>query len=61
MGTWNVTAMNQSKLEVVKQEMARMNFDILGISELYGPEYANLIQMTNTFTNVSKKPLEEMQ
>ena len=26
--------MNQGKLEVVKQEMARMNFDILGISEL---------------------------
>ena len=33
-GTWNVTSMNQSKLEVVKQEMARVNVDILGISEL---------------------------
>ena len=34
MGTWNVRFMNQGKLEVVKQEMARMNIDILGISEL---------------------------
>ena len=34
MGTWNVRSMNQDKLEVVKQEMARVKFDILGISEL---------------------------
>ena len=33
-GTWNVRSMNQSKLEVVKQEMARMNVNILGISKL---------------------------
>ena len=32
-GTCNVRAMNQGKLEVVKQEMARVNIDILGISE----------------------------
>ena len=32
--TWNVRSMNQSKLEVVKQEMARVNIDVLGISEL---------------------------
>ena len=32
--TWNVRSMNQGKLEVVKQEMARMNINILGISEL---------------------------
>ena len=32
--TWNVRPMNQGKLEVVKQEMARVKFDILGISEL---------------------------
>ena len=31
---WNVRSMNQGKLEVVKQEMARVNVDILGISEL---------------------------
>ena len=34
IGTWNVRSMNQGKLEVVKQEMARMNVEILGISEL---------------------------
>ena len=33
-GTWNVRSMNQGKLEVVKQKMASMNVDILGISEL---------------------------
>ena len=33
-GTWNVRPMNQSKLEVVKKEMARVSIDILGISEL---------------------------
>ena len=33
-GTWNVRSMNHGKLEVVKQEMARVNIDILGISEL---------------------------
>ena len=32
--TWNVRSMNQGKLEVVKQEMARVNVDILGISKL---------------------------
>ena len=34
IGTWNVRSMNQGKLEVVKQEMARVNIHILGISEL---------------------------
>ena len=34
IGTWNFRSMNQRKLEVVKQEMARVNVDILGISEL---------------------------
>ena len=34
IGTWNVRSMNQGKLEVVKQEMARVSVDILGISEL---------------------------
>ena len=34
MGTWNVRSMNQGHLEVVKQEMARVNIDILGICEL---------------------------
>ena len=34
IGTWNIRSMNQGKLEVVKQEMARMNADILGISKM---------------------------
>ena len=34
MGTWNVRSVHQGKLDVVKQEMARVNIDILGISEL---------------------------
>ena len=34
IGTWNVRSMNQGKLEVVKQEMARVNIDILEISKL---------------------------
>ena len=50
--------MNQGKLEVVKQEMARVNTDILGISEL---KWATLIQMTIISTTVGKNPLEEME
>ena len=34
IGTWNVRSKNQGKLEMVKQEMASVNVDILGISEL---------------------------
>ena len=34
IGTWNVRSLNQGRLDVVKQEMARVNIDILGISEL---------------------------
>ena len=34
IGTWNVKSMNQGKLEVVKQEMANVNIDVLGISKL---------------------------
>ena len=34
IGSWNVRSMNQGKLEVVKQKMAKVNIDILGINEL---------------------------
>ena len=34
IGTWNVRSMNQGKLEVFKQQMARVNINILGINEL---------------------------
>ena len=38
IGTWNVRSMNQGKLEVVKQQMARVNINILGNSELNRPK-----------------------
>ena len=34
IGTWNVRSMNQGKLELIKQEMARVSVDILGINKL---------------------------
>ena len=52
---------NQCKLEVVKQEMARVNIDILRISELKWMGMVNLIQMTIISTTVGKNPLEEME
>ena len=67
IGTWNVRSTNQGKLEVVKQEMARVNVDILGISELKwtgkknGLEWVNLTQMTIISTTVGRHPFEEME
>ena len=60
-GTWNVRSINHGKLEVVKQEMARMNINILGISELNGLEWANLTQITTISTTMGGNPLEEME
>jgi len=59
--TWNVRSTNQGKLEMVKQEMARVNIEILGISELNGLECVNLTQMTIISTMVGKNPSEEME
>ena len=55
--------MNQGKLEVVKQEMARVNMDILGISELkwMGIGEFNLDDHSILSTTVGKNPLEEME
>ena len=50
--------MKQGKLEVVKQEMARMNTKILGINKL---KWVNLTQMTIISSTVGKNPLEEME
>ena len=61
IGTWNVRSMNQDQLKVVKQEMARLNIDILGISELKWTGTVNLIQVTIISTTVGKNPLEEME
>ena len=60
-GTWNARSMNKGKLEVVKQEIARVSVDILGISELKWTECVNLTQMTNISTTAGKNPLEEME
>ena len=61
IGTWNVRSVNQGKLDVVKQEMARVNIDVLGISELNWMRMVNLTQSTIISTTVSKNPLEEME
>ena len=61
IGTWNVRSMNQGKLEVVKQEMARMNIDILGISELKWTGMGEFNSETIISTTVGKNPLEEME
>ena len=53
--------MNQGKLEVVKQEMARVNVDILGIRELKWTEWVNITPMTIISTTMGKNPLEEME
>ena len=59
--TWNVRSMNQGKLEVVKQETARVNTDILGISELKWTGMGEVTQMTIISTTVGRNPLEEME
>ena len=61
IGTWNVRSMNQGKLVVVKQEMARANIDILGVSKINGLDWVKLTQMTIISTTVGKNPLEEME
>ena len=52
--------MNQGKLDVIKQEMTRVNIDILGISELKWTGMGELNSVTIISTTVGKNPLEEM-
>ena len=54
-------SMNQGKLDVIKQEMARVNIDILGVSKLKWTGMVNLTQMTIISTTVGRNPLEEME
>ena len=53
--------MNRGKFEVVKQEMASVNVNILGINELKWTGMDEFIQMTIISTTVGKNPLEEME
>ena len=53
--------MNQGKLEVVKQEMARVNVDILGISELKWIGMGEFNSDDHISTTVGRNPSEEMQ
>ena len=61
IGTWNVRSMNQGKLEMVKQEMARVKINILGIIESKWTGMGEFTQMTIISTTVGKNPLEEME
>ena len=61
IGTWNVRSMNQGKLEVVKQAMARVNINILEISELRWTGMGEFSQMTTISTTVGRNPLEEIE
>ena len=61
MGTWNVRSMNQGKLEVVKQEMARVNFNILGISELKWTGIGKFNSDDHYIYYFGQESLEEME
>ena len=60
-GTWNVRSMNQGKLEVVKQEMASVSINILGISEIRWTGMGELNSDDHYITTVGRNPLEEME
>ena len=61
IGTWNVTSMNQGKLEVVKQEMARVNIDILGIRKLKWTGMGEFNSDDHISITVGRNLLEEME
>ena len=61
IGSWNVRSMNQGKLEVVKQEMARVNINILGISELKWTGMGECNSNDHYIYYCRQNPLEEMQ
>jgi len=61
IGTWNVKSRNQGKLSMVKQEVARVNTGILGISELKWMEMEEFNSDDHISTTQGKNPLEEME
>ena len=61
IGIWNVRSMNQGKSEVVKQEMARVNIDILGISKLKWTGMDEFNSNDPYIYYYGQNPLEEME
>ena len=61
IGTWNVRSMNQGKLKVTKQEMARVNVNILGISKLKWTGMGEFNSDDHYITTVGRNPSEEME
>ena len=61
IGIWNVRSMNQGKLVAVKQEMARISIDILGISELEWTGMGEINPDDNYVYYCGKESLQEME
>ena len=61
IGTWNVRSMNQGKLELVKQEMARVNMNILGISKLKWIGMGEFHSDDHYIYFCGRNPLEEIE
>ena len=61
IGTWNVRSKNQGKLEVVKQEMTRVNVDILGIRELKWTGMGEFNSDDHYIYYCGRNPLDEME
>ena len=61
IGTWNVRSMNQGKLEVVKQKMARVKVHILGISELKWTGMGEFNSDGHYIYDCGRNPLEEIE
>ena len=61
IGTWNVRSINQGKSEVVKQGMARVNIDILGISKLKWTGIGEFNSDDHYIYYCGNNPLEEMK
>ena len=61
IGTWNVRSMNKGTLEVVKQEMARVNVDVLGISKLRWSAMGGFNSDDHYIYYLGRNPLEVME
>ena len=61
MGIWNVRSVNQNKLEVIKQDMARVKINLLGISELKWTGMGEFNSDDHYIYYVGKNSLEGME